>query len=150
AVLSDKPAPFAPRSAELFAAMRDFDLTYAGYADFQRRMERYWCLRWLQQTGTTQVEGTAMRNPPNVRIDGLPLVVQVPSAPESAPGSRMSLTLGQPDLLDLSIHSRFESMLASSHAENDEDLELLDEVPLEDALIEAEEDLAKKEEPACQ
>ncbi|MFZ9615752.1 MAG: RNB domain-containing ribonuclease, partial [Fluviibacter sp.] len=146
AVLSDKPAPFAPRSAELFAAMRDFDLTYAGYADFQRRMERYWCLRWLQQTGTTQVEGTAMRNPPNVRIDGLPLVVQVPSAPESAPGSRMSLTLGQPDLLDLSIHSRFESMLASSHAENDEDLELLDEVPLEDALIEAEEDLAKKEE----
>jgi len=146
AVLSDKPAPFAPRSAELFAAMRDFDLTYAGYADFQRRMERYWCLRWLQQTGTTQVEGTAMRNAPNVRVDGLPLVVQVPSAPETAPGSRMSLTLGQPDLLELSIHSRFESLLTSSHTPNEDDLELLDEVPLEDALIEAEEELAETEE----
>lgn len=129
---------FAPRSAELFAAMRDFDLTYTGYADFQRRMERYWCLRWLQQTGTTQVAGTLMRNAPNVRVDDLPLVVQVPSAPELAPGSRIHLTLGQPDLLDLSIHSRFESVLSGGTA-SDETLELLDEVPIEDALVDAEE-----------
>ena len=139
AALSDKPAPFAPRSAELFAAMRDFDLTYAGYADFQRRMERYWCLRWLQQTGTEHVEGTLMRNAPNVRVDGLPLVVQVPSAPELPPGSRMSLTLGTPDLLELSVHSRFESVLDSHEMQAEADLELLDEVPVEEALAEAEE-----------
>ena len=143
AALSDKPAPFAPRSAELFAAMRDFDLTYAGYADFQRRMERYWCLRWLQQTGTEHVEGTLMRNAPNVRVDGLPLVVQVPSAPELPPGSRMSLTLGTPDLLELSVHSRFESVLDSHEMQAEADLELLDEVPVEEALAEAEEELAE-------
>ena len=143
AALSDKPAPFAPRSAELFAAMRDFDLTYAGYADFQRRMERYWCLRWLQQTGTEQVEGTVMRNAPNVRVDGLPLVVQVPSAPDLPVGSRMSLTLGAPDLLELSVHSRFENVLAGVELATEDDLELLDEVPLEDALAEAEEEQAE-------
>ncbi len=143
AALSDKPAPFAPRSAELFAAMRDFDLTYAGYADFQRRMERYWCLRWLQQTGTEQVEGTVMRNAPNVRVDGLPLVVQVPSAPDLPVGSRMSLTLGVPDLLELSVHSRFENVLAGVELATEDDLELLDEVPLEDALAEAEEEQAE-------
>lgn len=136
-VLSGKPPVFAPRSAELFAAMRDFDLTYAGYADFQRRMERYWCLRWIQQTGTTEVEGTLMRNAPNVRVDGLPLVVQVPSAPELPPASRMRLTLGAPDLLDLSINSRFEAVLSSGSA--DESAELLDEVPVEEALADAEE-----------
>ena len=143
AALSDKPAPFAPRSAELFAAMRDFDLTYAGYADFQRRMERYWCLRWLQQTGTEQVEGTVMRNAPNVRVDGLPLVVQVPSAPDLPVGSRMSLTLGVPDLLELSVHSRFENVLAGVEIATEDDLELLDEVPVEDALAEAEEEQAE-------
>ena len=143
AALSDKPAPFAPRSAELFAAMRDFDLTYAGYADFQRRMERYWCLRWLQQTGTEQVEGTVMRNAPNVRVDGLPLVVQVPSAPDLPVGSRMSLTLGAPDLLELSVHSRFENVLAGVEIATEDDLELLDEVPVEDALAEAEEEQAE-------
>ena len=143
AALWDKPAPFAPRSAELFAAMRDFDLTYAGYADFQRRMERYWCLRWLQQTGTEQVEGTVMRNAPNVRVDGLPLVVQVPSAPDLPVGSRMSLTLGAPDLLELSVHSRFENVLAGVEIATEDDLELLDEVPVEDALAEAEEEQAE-------
>ena len=143
AALSDKPAPFAPRSAELFAAMRDFDLTYAGYADFQRRMERYWCLRWLQQTGTEQVEGTVMRNAPNVRVDGLPLVVQVPSAPDLPVGSRMNLTLGAPDLLELSVHSRFENVLAGVEIATEDDLELLDEVPVEDALAEAEEEQAE-------
>lgn len=143
AALWDKPAPFAPRSAELFAAMRDFDLTYAGYADFQRRMERYWCLRWLQQTGTEQVEGTVMRNAPNVRVDGLPLVVQVPSAPDLPVGSRMSLTLGAPDLLELSVHSRFENVLAGVELATEDDLELLDEVPVEDALAEAEEEQAE-------
>ncbi len=139
AALTAKTAPFAPRSAELFAAMRDFDLTYAGYADFQRRMERYWCLRWLQQTDTSRFEGTLMRHVPNVRVDGLPLVVAVPSAPELPPGSRISLTLADPDLLDLSIQTRFESVLSADAADTGEDLEILDEVSIEDALPEAEE-----------
>ena len=142
AVLSGKQPPFAPRSAELFAAMRDFDLTYSGYADFQRRMERYWCLRWLQQTETTQYTGTLMRNAPNVRIDDLPLVVTVPSAPELAPGSRIRLSLNHPDLLELSVQSRFEAVLSEEGAARDEDLELLDEVPVEEALAEAEENEA--------
>ena len=145
AVLSGKQAPFAPRSPELFAAMRDFDLTYAGYADFQRRMERYWCLRWLKQSATTACEGTLLRNLPNVRVDVLPLVVPVPSAPELPPGTRIRLTLAEPDLLDLSVATRFESVLGVSDVALDEDLELLDEVPVEEALADAEETAAATE-----
>ena len=148
AVLTGKSAPFAPRSPELFAAMRDFDLTYAGYADFQRRMERYWCLRWLQQTGTSRCDGTLMRYPPNVRIDGLPLVVAVPSAPELAPGSRISLTLSDPDLLELTVQSRFEAVIDATGGETGEDDELLDEVAVEDALVEAEEATVASTTPA--
>lgn len=139
AVLSGKQAPFAPRSAELFAAMRDFELTYAGYADFQRRMERYWCLRWLQQTAITRYEGSVMRHAPNVRIDGLPLVVAVPSAPELAPGSRIALTLSHPDLLEVTVQSRFEAVLSQEGGDTEEDLELPEEMAVEDALVEAEE-----------
>lgn len=143
AVLSNKPAPFVPRSPELFAAMRDFDLTYSGYADFQRRMERYWCLRWLQQSNTEKVEGTLLKNFPNVRIDNLPLVVQVPSSPELPPGSRISLTLSNPDLLDLQIHARFESVSSESQVPIHEELEILDEMTVEEALVESEETLAE-------
>jgi exoribonuclease-2 len=142
AVLSGKQVPFAPRSPELFAALRDFDLTYAGYADFQRRMERYWCLRWLQQSATTECEGTLLRNTPNVRIDGLPLVLPVPSVPEASQGTRIRLTLGAPDLLELSVPARFESVLGAARTTMDGDLELLDEVPIEEALADAEETAA--------
>ena len=45
ACLKGETPAFAQKSAELFAAMRDFEVTYGSYADFQRMMERYWCLR---------------------------------------------------------------------------------------------------------
>jgi hypothetical protein len=80
-----------------------------------------------------------MRHPPNVRVDGLPLVVAVPSAPELPPGSRIRLSLNDPDLLELSVQSRFESVLSNIGGDSGEDLELLDEVPVEEALAEAEE-----------
>ncbi|MGH6692852.1 MAG: ribonuclease catalytic domain-containing protein, partial [Gammaproteobacteria bacterium] len=33
----------------LLAAMQDFELAHEAYGEFQRQMERYWCLRWLLQ-----------------------------------------------------------------------------------------------------
>src|SRR5437588_12871162 len=35
-----------PAQSNLFEIMRAFELAYDAYADFQRRMERYWCLRY--------------------------------------------------------------------------------------------------------
>ncbi len=59
---------FAARSDALFAAMRDFDLTYAAYAEFQRGMERYWCLRWLRQEGIATL-GATIRRENLVKLD---------------------------------------------------------------------------------
>ncbi|MBI5439083.1 MAG: RNB domain-containing ribonuclease [Nitrosomonadales bacterium] len=41
----------------LYAAMRDFDTMYTIYNDFQKTMERYWCLRWLQQEKAEMIGG---------------------------------------------------------------------------------------------
>ena len=61
ACLREEKPPFPPKSADLLAALRDFELTYAAYAEFQRGMERYWCLRYLAQEQTSEVSARVLK-----------------------------------------------------------------------------------------
>ncbi|MDR1708666.1 MAG: RNB domain-containing ribonuclease [Candidatus Accumulibacter sp.] len=106
ACLRNEAPPFAPRSEILFAAMRDFDLTYAAYGEFQRGMERYWSLRWLRQEGLETVDAT-LRRENLVKIDHLPLLLRVPSIPETAPGRRVRLAVEAIDFLTLEAECRY-------------------------------------------
>jgi exoribonuclease-2 len=118
ACLRGEAPPFKPRSELLFAAMRDFDLTYAAYAEFQRGMERYWCLRWLRQEGVRTIEATVRREN-LVKLDHLPLLLRVPSLPELAPGRRIRLAIEAMDLLTLELGCRYLETLESAVAEAD-------------------------------
>jgi exoribonuclease-2 len=93
-------------SDALFAAMRDFELTYAAYAEFQRGMERYWCLRWLRQEGLSQIEAT-IRREDLLKFDHLPLIQRVPSVPELRPGQRVRLSIESIDFLTLELSCRY-------------------------------------------
>jgi exoribonuclease-2 len=116
ACLRSATPPFAARSDALFAALRDFELTYAAYAEFQRGMERYWCLRWLRQQGIERIAATIGRD--NLaRLDDLPLVQRVPSAPELKPGQRILLQVESVDYLTLGLGCRYLETLPSSTEE---------------------------------
>ena len=115
ACLRGEAPPFKPKSDALFAAMRDFDLTYAAYAEFQRQMERYWCLRWLRQEGVHTIDAT-IRRENLVKLDHLPLLQRVPSAPELKPGARIRLSLEEPDFLSLEFGCRYLETLPSAAA----------------------------------
>ena len=111
ACLRGNPPPFPQKSAELFAALRDFELTYAAYAEFQRLMERYWCLRWLQQHQVAEIEATVRREQ-LCKLDHLPLLVRVPSAPSDLlPGQRLRLSAEHIDLLAPEVDMRFLNLL---------------------------------------
>lgn len=113
AAVSGKPPTFSGKSDVLFAAMRDFELTYAAYADFQRGMERYWVIRWLAQEGIAQLDAT-VRKENLVKVDRLPGLHRVPSLPELAPGSRVTLAVDKTDLLDLILDFRFVAALGAT------------------------------------
>ncbi|MFB0934863.1 MAG: RNB domain-containing ribonuclease [Propionivibrio sp.] len=104
--LTGEAPPFKPKSELLFAAMRDFDLTYSAYAEFQRHMERYWCLRWLRQEKVQTIEAT-IRRENLVKLDHLPLLQRVPSAPELKPGQRVRLLVEAMDFLTLELNCRY-------------------------------------------
>ena len=116
ACLKGETPAFAQKSAELFAAMRDFELTYGAYADFQRVMERYWCLRWLQQHGVSEIDATVRREQ-LVKLDHLPLMLRVPSLPtDLQPGQRVHLAVEACDLLAPEVSCRFISLLGDGNA----------------------------------
>jgi len=115
ALLREAPPPFPPQSPELFAALRDFELAYASYAEFQRNMERYWCLRYLLQTGAATLEAVVLREA-LVRVNDLPLVLRAPSLPDMAAaprGARVRLSIEEIDLLTAEIRTRFVEVLAA-------------------------------------
>ena len=93
--------PYAARDDALFAAVRDFELAYDAYAEFQRHMERYWCLRYLQQEGLRELDAVLIRDD-LVRVSGLPLVMRARGLPLSEPGAALRLAVDDIDLLDVS------------------------------------------------
>ena len=108
-VRGDAP-PYRAGDEALLAAMRDFEVTYDAYAEFQRGMERYWCLRWLEQENRATVAGSVIREN-LVRLSELPLVVRVPSLPALVPGSRVELAVERMDLLELALHCEYRGEL---------------------------------------
>lgn len=110
AMVQGEPAPYPAGSDALLGALRDFELAYEAYADFQRTMERYWSLRWLIQEGREAVTGSVIREN-LVRLDDVPIVQRVPSLPALPSGARVSLAVGDIDLLELALQCEYRERL---------------------------------------
>ena len=97
-LIDDTAEPlFRQSDAELFAALRDFDTAYAAYADFQRQMEAYWSLVYLQQQGTSELTATILKED-LVRIEGLPLVTRATGIPfDTLPKTQVLLKITELD-----------------------------------------------------
>jgi exoribonuclease-2 len=105
-LLREEPPTYAKNDTTLFAVIRDFEAAYVLYNEFQRNMERYWCLRWLLQENIQQAEALVLREN-LVKLVHIPLTSRIPSLPELPPNTRVILEIGDIDLLDLNFNARF-------------------------------------------
>jgi len=106
AVAAGARPDYAANDAELVAAMADFEATYSQYAEFQERMEHYWCLRWLLQEGVTEAVGTVDRDGV-VRLDAIPLRVRLADLPPLAQGTPVRVQVLRVDLLEAALEARY-------------------------------------------
>lgn len=106
ALLTDTIPPYSKGSDELLISMRDFEQVYGVYNDFQRAMERYWCLRWLQQENV-QITGAQVIKENLVKFDRIPLMMRVSSLPDLLPGTQVKLEISQVDLIECALNARF-------------------------------------------
>lgn len=132
AAVRGAPAPYAGNDADLFAAISAFEAAAAAYAEFQARMERYWCLRWLRQENVQRIGATVLSGDV-LRLDGLPFVTRLPGMPELARGARLELDILGTDEIDLTLQARvhrvLEASAAVSVAAEDEMADLGDDFP---------------------
>ena len=101
----DKP-PYAQGDADLFAAASDFDATYSTYAEFQRQMEFFWCLRWLQQERITETTAFVLREN-LVRFEHVPIFTRIGDLPPTAPGAHIRIGVIAMDLFAATLECRY-------------------------------------------
>jgi exoribonuclease-2 len=104
-VMAKLAAPFKPKDADLFAVVQGFDDTYSAYADYQRRMEYFWCLRWLKQENRKQVAASVVKDD-LVRLDEIPLMLHVPGLGVHARGTKVMLDVMSIDELTVEASCR--------------------------------------------
>ena len=106
ALLTDSTPPYSKDSDDLLISMRDFEQVYGIYNEFQRSMERYWCLRWLIQENI-QTTGAQVLKENLVKFDRIPLITRVSSLPDLSPGTQVKLEIFQIDLLECTLNTKF-------------------------------------------
>ncbi|WP_428718449.1 ribonuclease catalytic domain-containing protein [Undibacterium curvum] len=125
-------AAFKPKDADLFAIVSGFDAAYSAYADFQSNMERYWCLRWLQQENARQVDAVVLKDEV-LRLVDIPLVIRLPGMPQTARGAQVRLDILRWDEVDLTVEARLLEVLNVVTDIGEEELEDDNEAALETA-----------------
>lgn len=107
-ILQQTEPVYARGSDLLGTVMRDFDLAYNAYHEFQHRMERYWCLQYLHQEGLAEIGATVLREN-LVRLDNMPYITKVHSLPNLPTGARVQLEIRRLDFLEIELDTRFKS-----------------------------------------
>jgi len=119
-VVQNAEPAYPQKSDALTTHMRNFELTYKAYSEFQIRMERYWCLQYLIQESIHEIHATVWREN-LVRLDNLPYMTKVYGMPEMKSGTRVSLQVQDVDTLMMELRTKF--------------LRVLEEEPIQPLLL---------------
>lgn len=113
---------YPPRSEFLFSTVRDFELAYDAYAEFQRKMERYWCLRWLAQEQRDEMTARVIRDD-LVRFDELPFITRVAGLPALESGTALLLKIVEKNDLEVELRAELKEILPATDVISEDSVE---------------------------
>ena len=125
-------APFPPRDATLMGIAADFESCYQAYGEFQDRLEKYWCLRWITQDGDSKNVYVRHLKEGMSRVELVPLHLPIPELASHPRMTRAEVAVTDVDLLQLSAAVRVLEIEAKADPEVKTAEELTDALP-EDA-----------------
>ena len=95
-------APFPPRDASLMGIAADFESCYQAYSEYQDRLEKYWCLRWVAQDGGPKNVFVRHLKEGMSRVELIPLHLPIPQLATHPRMTRSEVVISDVDLLQLS------------------------------------------------
>jgi exoribonuclease-2 len=95
-------APFPPRDATLMGIAADFESCYQAYGEFQDRLEKYWCLRWMIQDDESKTVHVRHLKEGMSRVELVPLHLPIPELATHPRMTRAEVVISDVDLLQLS------------------------------------------------
>ena len=129
-VMAKLVAPFVPKDTKIMGLCAEFDATYTAYNTYQQIAEKYWCLRYLQTQGLPWSGVVRVQKEGMVRVEPIPLRLQVPELQQAPRGARVEVSVMSVDLLLLTASVRVVQIL-------DQQSEVLDtQTELEEEIIE--------------
>lgn len=101
-VMAKMVAPFPPRDAALMGIAADFESCYQAYGEYQDRLEKYWCLRWIGQEALPKQVFVRHLKEGMSRLEPIPLHLSVPELATHPRMTRAEVMIDDVDLLQLS------------------------------------------------
>ena len=95
-------APFPPRDATLMGIAADFESCYQAYGEYQDRLEKYWCLRWIAQDEEPKRVHVRHLKEGMSRVEPIPLHLPIPELASHPRMTRAEVLVSDIDLLQLS------------------------------------------------
>lgn len=132
-------APFPPREATLMGIAADFESCYQAYGEFQDRLEKYWCLRWIMQHGESKTVYVRHLKEGMSRVELVPLHLPIPELTTHPRMTRAEVVIADVDLLQLSAGVRVLEIEAKAESS---EIELADQAidPESGSSVKPEED----------
>jgi exoribonuclease-2 len=118
-------APFPPRDAVLVGIAADFESSYQAYGEYQDRLEKYWCLRWMTQDDQSKAVYIRHLKEGMSRVEPVPLHLPVPELASHPRMTRAHVMVSDVDLLQLSAAVRvleIESTQSDNQATEDQEV----------------------------
>jgi exoribonuclease-2 len=113
-------APFPPRDATLMGIAADFEACYSAYGEYQDRLEKYWCLRWIAQDETPKQVFVRHLKEGMSRVESVPLHLPVPELASHPRMTRAEVNVTDVDLLQLTAGVRVLHIETPQVSESDE------------------------------
>ena len=113
-------APFPPRDATLMGIAADFEACYSAYGEYQDRLEKYWCLRWVAQDEVPKQVFVRHLKEGMSRVESVPLHLSVPELASHPRMTRAEVSVADVDLLQLTAGVRVLHIEIPQVSESDE------------------------------